>query len=610
MTTYTFETIGAAEALNFNSSLGDSLVFSAPGSTASNISVAFDQTPYGTSATSETVVTSGVTGRTVVFGPYFGGANLTISFMDGSKALVGSLDNAASLIGHDEPDAIFAGFRTLALTGGGGDDTLVGGFVTENFTGGAGNDLFIINPRYSSGYHLSDSREMIQDWQPGDHLSFGPMTVTEADIYRTTSDSPGGALEAANTAIAAGNASVVAVGFGTYTLIFADSHHDHGEADNVVWLLNTTPSAIHASDFVATPAQPTFAAPVVDEPALPLPPAFTATVHATFNGVMDVAHIGDLLGAAIDTATSTQLSLNGVNADAALTGTGLVYDGNEQLIGGTINQASFYAVSGAQYFNLRVDGLAASAAPFGQWVAQNATDAAFSSLLPGNDALSGGATADLIRVQHGNHLISGGGGADSLFGGDGDDQIFAHDINVSGVSTFLRGGGGNDYISGGSGFDNINANTGNDTVDAGSGGDWALGGQGDDMVFGGAGNDIINGNMGQDTCVGGDGADTVRGGQGDDFLHAGTGDDWLFGDLGSNTLTGGAGTDTFFAGAGRDVVTDFNGAEGDRVLVGAGVTWHASPSADGVIVDFSNGGQMVLQGATLQSLPSNWIIQA
>jgi Ca2+-binding RTX toxin-like protein len=54
-------------------------------------------------------------------------------------------------------------------------------------------------------------------------------------------------------------------------------------------------------------------------------------------------------------------------------------------------------------------------------------------------------------------------------------------------------------------------------------------------------------------------ADQVSGGNGDDFLDGGAGDD---------ALTGGAGADKFVlrAGGDHDVVTDFNPADGDRVM--------------------------------------------
>ena len=73
----------------------------------------------------------------------------------------------------------------------------------------------------------------------------------------------------------------------------------------------------------------------------------------------------------------------------------------------------------------------------------------------------------------------------------------------------------------------------------------------------------IKGSNKVDHLVGTTGVDTVDGGRGNDFLDGGAGND---------TLTGGDGADTFVlrSGGGHDVVTDFNPAAGDRVLLDFG----------------------------------------
>ena len=203
-------------------------------------------------------------------------------------------------------------------------------------------------------------------------------------------------------------------------------------------------------------------------------------------------------------------------------------------------------------------------------------------------SLTGGAGADTLQ---------GGTAADTLNGGDGDN--------------FIRGGDGNDLITGGLGFDNINGNQGADTINSGGGADWTLGGQGNDLISAGDGNDIANGNIGADTVDGGNGPDSVRGGQGDDLLTGGAGNDWLSGDLGNDTLTGGLGADTFrgFAGGGADRITDFNAAEGDRVVLDHGTTYTAAQSGADVVVTMS-GSTMTLANVTLTSLPQGWIVVA
>ena len=59
------------------------------------------------------------------------------------------------------------------------------------------------------------------------------------------------------------------------------------------------------------------------------------------------------------------------------------------------------------------------------------------------------------------------------------------------------------------------------------------------------------------------GADTIDGGAGNDTIVGGTGTDYL---------TGGRGADTFVFGAHSqyDIITDFNAAEGDRIVLDLG----------------------------------------
>ena len=80
-----------------------------------------------------------------------------------------------------------------------------------------------------------------------------------------------------------------------------------------------------------------------------------------------------------------------------------------------------------------------------------------------------------------------------------------------------------------------------------------------------------------DVLVGSSGADTIDGGSGDDRIVGGAGTDYL---------TGGRGADTFVFGAHSqyDVITDFNPAEGDRILLDLGGSADA-PAYSGVLAD-------------------------
>jgi len=208
--------------------------------------------------------------------------------------------------------------------------------------------------------------------------------------------------------------------------------------------------------------------------------------------------------------------------------------------------------------------------------------------------VTGSAFADRIDGNDLANALMGGDGNDSLDGGAG--------------QNFLRGETGNDLIRGGDGFDDTHGNLGADTIHGGAGADWVVGGQGDDLLFGENDDDLVYGNLGDDTLSGGVGNDTIRGGQHGDTLDGGDGNDFLSGDRGDDAITGGAGADTFnfFADAGADRVKDFSYLQGDRVRVEPDTPYVvAQVSADTVIT--AGGGQMVLTGVQLQSLPADWI---
>ena len=73
----------------------------------------------------------------------------------------------------------------------------------------------------------------------------------------------------------------------------------------------------------------------------------------------------------------------------------------------------------------------------------------------------------------------------------------------------------------------------------------------------------IRGTGKSEVLVGSSGADTIDGGGGNDTIVGGAGTDYL---------TGGRGADTFVvrAHSGYDVITDFNAAEGDRIVLDLG----------------------------------------
>jgi Ca2+-binding RTX toxin-like protein len=445
---------------------------------------------------------------------------------------------------------------------------------------------------------------------------FETMTGAQAAGYVAASDTivfTNPAASASNTTVTYGSGTItitegptgVSLTFGTGML---------GESDFIF------PNSSHLTIPTIMPP-PTPPSPLPPPPpptsTLPIAPSTVSGATGAISGNMDAVHLGGLLGSSIDISTATRLFLNGGSTQLTLGGTGFVYDANAQLVAGTVTSIS-YAVGGGDTLLATLQTPGTSAVPFGGWVLTDATQAAFTTILAGNDRIAGGIGADLLHAYGGNDVLWGGGGADTLFGGDGDDFIYAlYPAGVSGAgragASLLRGEAGNDVIQGGDAFDDINGNQGNDSIDGGSGGDdWLVGGQGNDLIIAHTGGNILYGNLGDDTLQGGSGAEILRGGQGNDSISGGGGADWLSGDKGNDTIAGGAGADTFhtFSGAGIDRVTDFNPAEGDRVQVDVGAAWTVSQVGSDTVIDMGGGDQMVLVGVQMSTLTGAWIFAA
>ena len=67
-------------------------------------------------------------------------------------------------------------------------------------------------------------------------------------------------------------------------------------------------------------------------------------------------------------------------------------------------------------------------------------------------------------------------------------------------------------------------------------------------------------------------SEVLNGTTGSDIIDGGAGNDTITGGTGSDNLTGGRGADTFVFGdrSQYDVITDFNAAEGDRIVLDFG----------------------------------------
>lgn len=230
----------------------------------------------------------------------------------------------------------------------------------------------------------------------------------------------------------------------------------------------------------------------------------------------------------------------------------------------------------------------------------------------GDDVLIGGEGSDDIFAGAGDDLAIGGGADDYIEGAEGMDTL----LGDEGDDTLI-GGKGADVITGSDGEDLMFGDAGDDIIKGGRSFDWLEGGKGHDTMNGGNGTDVLFGEDGHDLLRGAAGNDEVYGGGGNDLIYGGNGHDLLIGNGGNDvfdsgggrdTMTGGAGADTFLflSGNGKDVVTDFNDAQADEILldlsfqVGAESAFDlaasvASVEATGLLLDFG-GDELFLEG--------------
>lgn len=273
------------------------------------------------------------------------------------------------------------------------------------------------------------------------------------------------------------------------------------------------------------------------------------------------------------------------------------------------------AAPGSRDFSLTgVSVDAAVAAAFVTSKSQSTSLDFFSSVLSGNDSITGSSFDD---------KLFGGAGVDSISGGMGNDTV-TYFNSLSGVVASLANGGGArgdaqgdtfllvenltgsafaDTLVGDNGENVLNGGTGNDILIGGLGADTLIGGDGTDtasyatagnsvvvylassidnsglaagdvltgienltgsnyadLLYGDTGDNRLQGLKEEDVLYGEGGKDTLIGDEGNDFLQGGDGDDALQGGADDDTLFGGAGNDRLLGGTGQDVMT---GGDGD-----------------------------------------------
>lgn len=253
--------------------------------------------------------------------------------------------------------------------------------------------------------------------------------------------------------------------------------------------------------------------------------------------------------------------------------------GDDYLDGGSgSDRASYYAIAGAVYVDLRI-----------QNVAQNTGSAGWDTLVS-IENLAGTEFADtLIGNQNANWFWSHGG-ADTITANAGDDTIWI----PYGDGANVNGGQGVDVISFRGRVDpdlidttGVTFTVGNGTQDTGRGlvtttsVEGAEGSEFNDTINGNGQENLLSGFIGDDIVNGGGGDDTIYGDHalrevgesvgtyeyddpsyaGNDTLNGGAGEDLIYGNGGNDTIDGGAGIDTISGGAGADVIIGGSGAD-------------------------------------------------
>jgi len=167
----------------------------------------------------------------------------------------------------------------------------------------------------------------------------------------------------------------------------------------------------------------------------------------------------------------------------------------------------------------------------------------------------GNALNNRITGNVGDNILDGGEGIDILIGGLGNDTYVVDNVRDVIIETSRLLGE----------IDTVRASV-----------NWTLGVNLEHLELTGSSDLNGTGNALGNHITGNAGNNVLNGGAGNDALDGAAGDDVLIGGLGSDTLTGGSGADRFVfnlvkdigLGDKRDAITDFNGAEGDRIDFG------------------------------------------
>ncbi|GAB3758456.1 hypothetical protein GCM10028796_04160 [Ramlibacter monticola] len=188
--------------------------------------------------------------------------------------------------------------------------------------------------------------------------------------------------------------------------------------------------------------------------------------------------------------------------------------------------------------------------------ALDGTGNALANVLTGNEAanmLSGASGNDTLWGGGGNDVLQGGAGADRMAGGSGDDRYFVDDAGDLVVESGAAGGGHDTVLA------SISYRLGNYLEKLTLSGSSAIDGTGNALA------NLLTGNAAGNRLAAGAGNDTLQGGWGNDVLDGGSGADRMTGGTGADHFRMAHASDMGRSRGSCDVITDFLGAEGDRI---------------------------------------------
>lgn len=525
-------------------------------------------------------------------------------------------DGNDTIIGNDAENRLVGGRGHNNLQGGDGNDTLDGGPDGSILAGGLGNDNYLLRNAAdavieNAGEGTDTVRAFFNNYVLGANLENAEAGLITGQTL-TGNDGDNHLLGNIGNDVLIGGIGndILDGGAGNDTLV--------GGVGNDVYLIDSINDVVieHAGEGIDA--------------------AYVTVSGYRLADNIEAAVVGINTGATLTGNDSDNTLLGGAGNDTLIGGVGNDYlaggAGADTLIGGTGDD--FYLIDnlGDVIVERAGEGTDVAYISVEGYVLSDNVEIAVITGSAGGDltgrhgdsVLWGSDGSDTLVGQGGNDILFGGNGADTMKGGAGSDIYFVDNIGDALVENAGEGTDtayasvdhyvlGNNVeigaisvatgltLTGNSGENYLWGNLGNDTL---------IGGAGNDFLSGGGGTDILIGGTGDDTYVvddqndfilesANDGVDTVFSSAADytltanievgailsangAILRANDQGNSLWGNQGNDTLIGGTGNDVLAGGGGHDILT--GGAGSDTFVFQSGQT-----NGD-VVTDFSGTG--------------------